>query len=142
MRELDRRGLRLLLLIQLMASVAIAILAWIIQAQAGISALVGGLASLTGNLVFAVWIFAPYKAQRPGGLLSRFYLAEIAKLVFLLLVSSSVNSTPGSIIKLIVIGLVFAAAINWLQPLNVVALFGSFFVVQVLSPLLAHSMAE
>ena len=121
-RELDRRGLRLLLLIQLMASVAIAILAWIIQAQAGISALVGGLASLTGNLVFAVWVFAPYKAHRPGGLLSRFFLAEIAKLV--------------------VIGLVFAAAINWLQPLNVVALFGSFFVVQVLSPLLAHSMAE
>ena len=122
MRELDRRGLRRLLLIQLLASVAIAIVVWIIQAQAGVSALVGGLASLTGNLVFAVWVFAPYKAQRPGGLLSRFYLAEIAKLV--------------------VIGLVFAAAINWLQPLNVVALFGSFFVVQVLSPLLAHSMAE
>ena len=122
MRELDRRGLRRLLLIQLLASVAIAIVVWIIQAQAGVSALVGGLASLTGNLVFAVWVFAPYKAQRPGGLLSRFFLAEIAKLV--------------------VIGLVFAAAINWLQPLNVVALFGSFFVVQVLSPLLAHSMAE
>lgn len=121
-RELDRRGLRRLLLIQLIASVAIAILVWILQRQAGISALVGGLASLTGNLVFALWVFAPYKAQRPGGLLSRFYLAEIAKLV--------------------VIGLVFAAAINWLQPLNVVALFGSFFVVQVLSPLLAHSMAE
>ena len=122
MRELDRRGLRRLLLIQLIASVAIAILVWALQRQAGVSALVGGLASLTGNLVFALWVFAPYKAQRPGGLLSRFYLAEIAKLV--------------------VIGLVFAAAINWLQPLNVVALFGSFFVVQVLSPLLAHSMAE
>ena len=122
MRELDRRGLRRLLLVQLIASVAIAILVWALQRQAGVSALVGGLASLTGNLVFALWVFAPYKAQRPGGLLSRFYLAEIAKLV--------------------VIGLVFAAAINWLQPLNVVALFGSFFVVQVLSPLLAHSMAE
>ena len=122
MRELDRRGLRRLLLIQLIATIVVAALAWVIQAQAGTSALVGGFASLAGNLLFAIWIFAPYKAQRPGGLLSRFYLAEIAKLVM--------------------IGLVFAAAIAWLKPLNVVALFGSFFVVQVLSPLLAHSLAE
>jgi len=121
-RELDRRGLRRLLLIQLIATVVVATLAWAIQTQAGMSALVGGLASLAGNLLFAIWIFAPYKAQRPGSLVSRFYLAEIAKLV--------------------VIGLIFATAIIWLKPLNVVALFGSFFVVQVLSPLLAHSLAE
>ena len=97
-------------------------IAWIIQSEAGLSALIGGGASLLGNILFAFWVFAPYKAQKPGGLLGRFYLAEIA--------------------KLLTIGLVFAAAIVWLKPLNAVALFGSFFVVQVLSPLLVHSMAE
>ena len=122
MRELDRRGIKRLLLIQLTASVVVATLAWVVQTQAGISALVGGLASLAGNLLFGIWIFAPYSAQRPGSLVGRFYLAEIAKLV--------------------VIGLIFASAIIWLKPLNVVALFGSFFVVQVLSPLLAHGLAE
>ncbi len=122
MRELDRKDIKRLLLIQLIASLIVAALAWLVRTDAGISALVGGLASLAGNLLFALWVFAPYRAQAPGGLLSRFYLAELAKLTM--------------------IGLVFAAAIVWLKPLNVVALFGSFFVVQVLSPLLAHSMAE
>jgi ATP synthase protein I len=122
MRQLDRRHIGRLLLIQLIASMLVATVAWLFRADAGMSALIGGLASLTGNLLFAVWVFAPYRAQQPGGLLSRFYLAELA--------------------KLIMIGLVFAAAIVWLKPLNVVALFGAFFVVQVLSPLLAHSMAE
>jgi len=122
MRQLDQRTIKRLLLIQLMATLVAAVVAWLIQAEAGISALVGGLASLMGSLLFALWVFAPYLAQKPGGLLSRFYLAEL--------------------VKLIVIGLVFAAAIVWLKPLNVVALFGAFFVVQVLAPLLAHSMAE
>lgn len=122
MRQVDRRDIKRLLLIQLIASVLVAAVAWLIRTDAGLSALIGGLASLAGNLLFALWIFAPYRAQSPGGLLSRFYLAELA--------------------KLIMVGLVFAAAIVWLKPLNVVALFGAFFVVQVLSPLLAHSMAE
>ncbi len=122
MRQLDRRAIKRLLLIQLIASTVVAVAAWLIQADAGLSALIGGLASLAGNLLFALWIFAPYRAQKPGGLLSRFYLAELTKLVM--------------------IGLVFAAAISWLKPLNVVALFGSFFLVQVVSPLLAHSIAE
>lgn len=122
MHQLDRRGIKRLLLIQLFATLAVTMVAWIIQADAALSAVIGGLSSLAGNLLFALWIFGPYQAQKPGGLLSRFYLAELA--------------------KLITIGLVFAAAIVWLKPLNVAALFGSFFVVQVLSPLLAYSMAE
>lgn len=122
MRQLDRKDIKRLLLIQLVATVTVAVVAWLVRTDAGISALVGGMASLSGNLLFALWVFAPYRAQATGGLLSRFYLAELAKLTM--------------------IGLVFAAAIVWLKPLNVVALFGSFFVVQVLSPLLAHSMAE
>ena len=122
MRELDQKRIKRLLVIQLLAAMMVTAIAWIIQSEAGLSALIGGGASLLGNILFAFWVFAPYKAQKPGGLLGRFYLAEIA--------------------KLLTIGLVFAAAIVWLKPLNAVALFGSFFVVQVLSPLLVHSMAE
>ena len=122
MRELDQKRIKRLLVIQLLAAIMVTAIAWIIQSEAGLSALIGGGASLLGNILFAFWVFAPYKAQKPGGLLGRFYLAEIA--------------------KLLTIGLVFAAAIVWLKPLNAVALFGSFFVVQVLSPLLVHSMAE
>lgn len=122
MRPLDRQHIKRLLLIQLVASVLCAIVALLIHTEAGLSALIGGLASFAGNLLFAFWVFAPYQAQKPGGLLSRFYLAELA--------------------KLILIGLVFAAAIVWLKPLNVVALFSTFFIVQVLSPLLAHSLPE
>ena len=122
MRELDQKRIKRLLAVQLVATLLVATIAWVLQPQAGISALVGGAASVAGNMLFAFGVFAPYKAQKPGGLLGRFYLAETAKLV--------------------TIGLVFAAAIIWLKPLNTVALFGSFFVVQVLSPLLAHSMAE
>lgn len=121
-QELDRSRIRKLLLIQLIATVLVAIAIWLIWSAAAVSSLVGGLASLAGSFVFALWVFAPYRAQNPGGLLGRFYLAELA--------------------KLIIIGLVFAAAIIWLKPLNVVALFGTFFVVQVLSPLLAHSLTE
>lgn len=122
MQELDRSRIERLLLIQLVVTAIAGIAIWLIWSDAAVSALVGGLASLAGSFVFAVWVFAPYRAQNPGGLLGRFYLAELA--------------------KLIIIGLVFAAAILWLKPLNVVALFGTFFVVQVLSPLLAHSLTE
>lgn len=83
------------------------------------SALLGGGIALTANVLFAAVVFASYRAAEPGSLVARFYAAEVLKLLF--------------------VGLAFAALFLWIKPLNVAALFVAFFVVQVVSPLLAHS---
>lgn len=87
-----------------------------------VSVFVGGLASLLPNAVFAWQVFAPYRAQQPGQLVVRFYAAELVKLLFT--------------------ALIFVAAFLWLTPINVAALFIAFFVVQVISPLLAHKYLD
>ena len=87
-----------------------------------LSAFLGGSTALAANALFAFWVFAPYRAQQPGALVTRFYAAEIGKLVL--------------------VGLSFAAIFIWLRPLNAAALFVSFFLVQVVSPVLAHGLAK
>ena len=118
MPHLDRRRARVILVLQVVVTLVVATGALFFGAEAAWSALGGGLIALLGNAAFAFWVFGAYRAQEPGKLLTRFYGAEL--------------------LKLLLIATLFAATFLWVRPLNVVALFVAFFLVQVLSPLLAH----
>ena len=118
MRQPDQRRIRLILLLQLLITLVVTLAALVAGMNAALSALLGGAIAALGNILFALWVFGPYRAQEPGNLLARFYGAEM--------------------LKLVLIALLFAVTFVWVKPLNVVALFGTFFLVQVLSPLLAH----
>ena len=82
------------------------------------SALAGGLIAALANGFAAARIFAPYRSQEPGKLVGRFYGTELA--------------------KLILTGLLFAAAFLWIKPLSAGALFGGFLAIQVVPMLVAH----
>lgn len=118
MQQSDQRRAKWILLSQIIVTLVVALAALAAEKNAALSALLGGTIATLGNLLFALWVFGPYRAQEPGGLLTRFYGAEL--------------------LKLLLIALLFAATFVWVEPLNVVALFVAFFLVQVLSPLFAH----
>jgi len=120
MQPLDRRRAGGLLLVQAVLLLLVTLMAWFFGHTAALSAFLGGGAALGANALFAWLVFAPYRAQQPGAMLTRFYAAETG--------------------KLIVVGLCFAAIFIWLRPLNAAALFVSFFLVQVVSPVLAHGL--
>ena len=101
---------------QLLMCVGVAVVAGVWGAAG--SALLGGMIVVCSNALFAVMLFLPYRAQQPGRLLSGIYLAELIKLIF--------------------VALSFALVFVWLEQINVVALFTAFFVVQMVSILLAR----
>lgn len=121
MHNLDARRARRLLATQLVVLLAVGGLAALFGLQTLRDALVGGLAALAGNAIFAVWVFGRYRAQEPGRIVASFY--------------------GGEVIKILVVVAVFAAAMVGLQDLDPLALFSAFFVVQVLPPLLANRVA-
>jgi len=84
------------------------------------SGLAGGLVATLGNTLFMLRVFVPYRAQQPGKLLGAFYRAELQ--------------------KIILIAILFAAAIVWLQPISPAALFGVFLLVQVIPVVMASSL--
>lgn len=84
------------------------------------SGLVGGMIATTANAFFALRVFARYRAEEPGKLLGRFYGAEFQ--------------------KLLLTGLLFAAAILWVKPLSAGAFFGVFLLVQMAPVLIAHKL--
>jgi F0F1-type ATP synthase assembly protein I len=49
-------------------------------AETAIAALIGGLAAALANAFFGFWVFSAYRAQQPGKLVGKIYLAEFAKL--------------------------------------------------------------
>jgi ATP synthase protein I len=118
MKDLDIRRVKVILLVQVVVTLISAVVALFFGALAGISALLGGLITTLSNLLFAFWVFGRYRAQDPGKLVYRMYGAEL--------------------LKLLSIVLMFAAVFAWVKPLNIVALFGAFLVVQILPPLVAH----
>lgn len=117
-QTLDVIRARRILLIQLTVVLLTTLIATAIDLTAGISALAGGMAVLLSNGLFALLVFGRYRAQEADKLVFRFYGAEL--------------------IKLCAIVTIFAMAFVWIKPLNLLALFGAFFLVQVLPPLLAH----
>jgi ATP synthase protein I len=121
MQNLDARRARRIVVAQVVATLVVTLAALIFGLRAGLFALVGGATATIANALFAYWVFGRYRAAEPGKLLAQFYGGELLKLAF--------------------IAVVFAAVIIWLEPLRPLALFGAFFVVQVLPPLLANRIA-
>jgi ATP synthase protein I len=81
------------------------------------SALGGGIATI-GNALFARKVFVEYRAKEPGVLLARIYGAEIQ--------------------KIIVIAILFASAIIWVDVLSYATLFGCFLFVQIAPLIFFH----
>jgi len=123
MHKLDAHRAKRILVAQLLTLVVVALVALLIDLPTARDAFIGGAAAALGSAVFAVWVFGRYSAQEPGQMVARFY--------------------GGELIKIIVIVVVFAAAMKGLgNDLNPVAMFGAFLVVQVLPPLLANRIAR
>jgi len=87
-----------------------------------LSVLIGGLACLVANAAVVLWVFRDYQAPEPGQLLRRFYVAEVLKVLL------SVGS--------------FAIAVLTIEGLNLPALLGGYFLVQVLAPIIAAQTAS
>ena len=121
MHHLDAHRARQILKAQLLTLVAVALVVLAIDVKLARDALIGGAAAAIGSALFAYWVFGRYRAQDPGQIVARFY--------------------GGEVLKIAAIVLVFAAAMKGLDDLNPVAMFGAFFVVQVLPPLLANRIA-
>lgn len=119
MQKLDITRAKRILIIQVALTVAVAVAGTLYETTAGLSALIGGGITTAANGLFALMVFGRYRAQDADRLVLRFYGAELLKLGFVILM--------------------LALTFIWVTPLNLVALFGAFFLVQVLPPLLAHS---
>lgn len=82
-----------------------------------ISVVIGGVVCLLANWAFALRVFRRYRAQQAGELVMGMYAAEIIKI-------------------LIILGL-FSIAFATIEDLNLPALLGTYFAVQVLPALFA-----
>ena len=122
MQGLDAQRARRILIAQAIVTLVIMALTGLLFGyREGLFALIGGIIATSANALFAYWVFGRYRAAEPGKLAAQFYGAELLKLAF--------------------IALAFAVVIIGSDPLSPLALFGAFFVVQVLPPLLANRIA-
>ena len=121
MQNLDVHRAKRILVAQLVATLVVTLIGWVFGPWVGLFAFLGGATATIANALFAYWVFGRYRAGEPGKLVSQFYGGELLKLGF--------------------IAAAFAAVILWIEPLRPLALFGAFFVVQVLPPLLANRIA-
>ena len=103
---------------QLLVTLLAAILLLPAGMEHALSGLIGGIIATLANAVFAMAIFVHYQADAPGKLIGRFYSAEL--------------------LKLLLIGFLFAATFFLIKPLSVGALFGIFFLVQMTPIAIAH----
>jgi F0F1-type ATP synthase assembly protein I len=118
----DARRAWRLVLAQLTTTVVIFLLASLYDLHTARDVSIGGLAATLGSALLAAWVFVPYRAQRPGRIVARFY--------------------SGELIRMLGIVVVFGLAMWGLDDLNPVALMGAFLLVQVLPPLLANRIAR
>jgi ATP synthase protein I len=121
MHNLDARRAKRILIAQAVATLVVTLVGLIFGLREGFFAFVGGATATGANALFAYWVFGRYRAGEPGKLVGQFYGGELLKLAFVVIA--------------------FAAVIKLLDPLSPLALFGAFFVVQVLPPLLANRIA-
>ena len=109
-------ALRVLILQAILTSVA-SVAAMPLGFSSALSVLTGGAVCLAANAAVVPWVFRDYRAQAPGALVARFYRAEVVKIALL-------------------VGL-FAAAFATLEGLDLPLVLGSYFVTQVLPPIVA-----
>ena len=107
--------------IQVVMTLALSAVALIFGGMVALSVLIGAGVCTLANALFALLVFRRYRAQEPGLLVMRFYGAEIGKLALILVL--------------------FAAAFVWVDGLNLPALLGAYFVVQVFPAMLASGWA-
>lgn len=121
MQNLDARRAKRILVAQVLATIVVTLVGLWFGLREAAFAFIGGATAAAANALFAYWVFGRYQASEPGKLLSQFYGGEALKLA------------------LIAIGLAGAAAL--MEPVQPLALFGAFFVVYVIPPLLANRIA-
>jgi ATP synthase protein I len=117
MQQPDVLQAKRVLSIQMALTLALSAFGSFFSRDMALSLLLGGAVCTLANGVFAWWVFRRYRAQDPGSLVMRFYGAEFVKIVLIL-------------------GL-FATAFTLMPGLEVPALLGAYFVVQVLPALIA-----
>ena len=117
MHQPDAPQTKRILIAQLALTLVLTALAAPFSVSVALSVLVGSVACVLATAVFAFWVFRRYRAQEPGMLLMRFYIAELAKLA-------------------VVLGL-FAVAFTTIEGLNLPALLAAYFAVQVLPAVVA-----
>ena len=108
--------------IQVVMTLVLSTAALFFGGQSALSVLIGAGVCTLANALFALLVFRRYRAQEPGLLVMRFYGAEIGKLALILVL--------------------FAAAFALVDGLNLPALLGAYFVVQVFPAVLASSWAQ
>ena len=113
----DEAQLRRLFVLQLVCAVVMGIAALPFGRLTLVSVMIGAGVCLLANVLFAFWSFRSYRAARPDALLLRLYGAEIVKVVLILTL--------------------FSAAFVTIDHLNLPALLGGYFVVQVMPALFA-----
>jgi ATP synthase protein I len=118
----DRRQLRRLLVWQVVFGIAAVFASAPFGIAALMSAAIGAGVCLLANWVFALRVFRRYRAEAPTELALRIYVAEIVKIALIL-------------------GL-FALAFATLANLNLPALLGAYFAVQVLPALFASRPSD
>jgi ATP synthase protein I len=117
MHQTDARQVKRVLVMQTGMTLVLTSLAFVFGSLIALSVLIGAAVCTLANGVFAFGVFGRYRAAQPGQLVMRFYAAEVLKIVVILAL--------------------FGAAIALIEGLNLPALLGSYFLVQVLPVLLA-----
>ena len=120
MRQPDALQAKRVLKLQLATTLLGVFVGLIFGLSVALSVLIGAGVCLLANTVFVLWVFRGYRAQEPGRLLMRFYLAEVAKLAIILAS--------------------FSVAFVMIEGLSLPVLLGAFFVVQVLPTVLAGQL--
>ncbi len=119
MQQPDAPQAKRVLLIQAALTFTLTAIAAVFGPMHALSVLVGAGVCTLASALLAFLIYKPYRAQEVGLLMMRFYAAEIIKIVFILVL--------------------FVAAFALIEGLNVPALLGAYFVVQVMPVLIAPS---
>ena len=108
---------RQILRIQSIFGLILTIIALPFGSPVAISVLIGAGTCWLANALLVVWVFRAYRAQAPERLVLRFYSAEVAKITLILVL--------------------FGVAFAIYDELNIPALLGAYFMVQVIPTLIA-----
>jgi F0F1-type ATP synthase assembly protein I len=111
-----------MVLAQLLVTLLLAFLLLALGWAWSYSALMGGAIVTLTTALFAHKVFVPYRAQQPGQVLGQFYGAEVQKIVLT--------------------ACLFGIVVSTVTEVNIVALFGTYFVVQLVPSLYGHFFVD
>ncbi len=107
-----------MVLAQLTICLLIFMTLWAVSWVQAYSGAIGGGIAASMNALFARNVFVRYRAQNPAELISSMYLAEIQKILFT--------------------AVLFALVIIWFDNMSYGALFGSYFILQMVPMFVFH----